>query len=115
MRVVYMARDDDPDRLSASEVRETLQNMDPADWARAEGIARLMARGLRGMTSEDLLDEVCVLLLGGERRFPGSVHPLVVLKTAMRSEADNARKSAWVRRIDDRLAVEPENDADDSD
>jgi DNA-directed RNA polymerase specialized sigma24 family protein len=111
-----MARDNqDPDRLSTTEVRSAFDQLTEADWARAERMAGLAARGLSGVTGEDLLHEALVQLMGGDRRFPRSEHPLVVLKTAMRSEASNIRKSAWVRRREDRVAVEPEVDPDRAD
>lgn len=113
-----MARDNqDPDRLSISEVRSVFDQLidDAAAWGRAERLAAFAAHGLPGVTGEDLLNEVLVQLLSAERRFPRGEHALVVLKTAMRSEASNIRKSAWVHRRDDRVAVEPECDPDKGD
>lgn len=104
---------DDADRLSVPEVRAALEQMNAADWARAERNAAMVARGLIGMSGEDVLHEVVTQLLANERRFPRGRHPLVVLKTAARSVANNFRKSAWLRRRGD-AAVEPECDPDDS-
>jgi hypothetical protein len=113
-----MARDkQDLERLSSTEVRSVLDQLidNAADWKRAERMADFAARGLPGVTGKDLLHGVIVQLLSGQRRFPRGKHPSVVLKTAMRSEASNIWKSAWVRRRDDRRAVEPEIDADGTD
>lgn len=104
---------DDPDRLSVQEVHEALAQMSAADWARAERNAVLVARGLAGMTGEDVLGEVVAQLLADERRFPQGKRPVVVLKNASRSVANNARRSAWERRRADDVAVEPESNPDD--
>jgi DNA-directed RNA polymerase specialized sigma24 family protein len=101
-----MVRDDHtPDCLSRTEARAALDQMGEADWIRAERLASVAARGLPGMSPEDLLQEACTKLLSGQRRFPRDTHPLVVLKTAMRSEANNARKSSRASPIDDAYQV----------
>jgi hypothetical protein len=108
-----VARDDaTDDRLPSSEVRRAFSEMSNADWARAESIAAFIARGLPGMTWEDLLQEVMTQLMSGQRRYPRGKHPLVVLKTAMRSVANNARTAARSTRVDDRYTVEPIDDLD---
>jgi DNA-directed RNA polymerase specialized sigma24 family protein len=73
---------------------------------RAERIAVFLARGLTGINGEDLLHEVYVKLLSGERRFPHGVHTVKVLKSAMESEASNARKAGRTSPIDLRFRVE---------
>src|ERR1700722_2491530 len=101
-----MVRDDHtPDRLTITEARKALDQMGEADWIRAERLARVAARGLQGMSPEDLLQEACTKLLSGQRRFPRDTHPLVVLKTAVRSEASNARKSSRTSPIDEAYQV----------
>jgi hypothetical protein len=62
------------------------------DWKRAERIAGFVAAGIPGIDGEDLLNQTLEQLLSGTRRFPREVHALVVLKTAMRSNASNLRK-----------------------
>lgn len=110
-----MAADvEDPDRLTVHEVETALHQMDAADWKRAERLARALVGGLHEFTSEDLLHETCTKLMSGERRFPRSQHPLVVLKTAMRSEASNLRKRAIKGPIDDHVTVTADCD-DESD
>jgi DNA-directed RNA polymerase specialized sigma24 family protein len=52
------------------------------------------------MNGEDLLQEVYTQLLSGDRRFPRGVPALVVLKTAMRSEASNVRKAGRASPVD---------------
>lgn len=105
-----MRREDhDPDRLSTEEVGRVLEEMEAADWKRAERYARMAAHGLPGMEAEDLLHEACTLLLAGARRFPRAAKPVRVLKNAMRSVASNARKSGWAKRIDQNVLIEPEH------
>jgi hypothetical protein len=105
---------DDPDRLSYQEVREALDQMSDGDWGRSERFASAAAHGLLGTSGEDVLNEACVALLSGQRRFPRNVRTLIVLKSAVESEASNARKAAWERKRDGSFSVEPEGDADDS-
>lgn len=95
----------DPGRLNYQEVQDRLARMSAADLRRAERIADFLARGLVGLSGEDLLQEACVKLLSGERRFPRDVYPLKVLKSAMHSEASNARKGARASPIDARVPV----------
>ena len=95
----------DPGRLNFQEVQDCLAQMSDADLRRAERIADFLARGLVGLGGEDLLQEACVKLLSGERRFPRDVYPLKVLKSAMHSEASNARKGARASPIDVRAPV----------
>jgi DNA-directed RNA polymerase specialized sigma24 family protein len=103
----------DPARLNCQEVQDCLARMSEADLRRAERIADFLARGLAGMNGEDLLQEACVKLLSGERRFPRDVHPLKVLKSAMHSEASNARKGARASPVDARVPLESQTGAAD--
>lgn len=105
---------DDPDRLSSQEVREALDQMSDGDWGRAERFAAAVAYGLLDMSGEDVLNEACVALLSGQRRFPRNVRPLIVLKSVVESEASNARKAAWERKRDSSFSVEPAGGVDDS-
>jgi len=90
----------DPGRLNYQEVRDALSQMDEVDLRRAERIAGFLSQRLPGMSAEDLLQEVYTQLLSGDRRFPRGVHALVVLKTAMRSEASNVRKAGRASPVD---------------
>lgn len=108
------ADEEDPDRLAPHEVETALSQMDGADWARAERMARALVGGVHEITSEDLLQETLTKLLSGERRFPRDHHPLVVLKTAMHSEASNLRKRAVKGPIDGHVTVTADCD-DESD
>ena len=101
------------DRLPQGEVRRILDEMDGVQWKQAEHLARVAARGVAGMEGEDLLLEACTVLLGGRRRYPPGEHPLVVLKTLMRSLASNARRSAWAKGLNPNVSVEPEPSEDD--
>jgi len=97
----------DPGRLTYREVRDALSQMDEVDMRRAERIAAFLSQRLPGMSAEDLLQEVYTQLLSGDRRFPRGVPPLVVLKTAMRSEASNVRKAGRASPVDP--LYQPEN------
>ena len=90
----------DPGRLTYQEVRDALSQMAEADMRRAERIADFLSHRLPGMSAEDLLQEVYTQLLSGDRRFPRGVPALVVLKTAMRSEASNVRKAGRASPVD---------------
>jgi len=90
----------DPGRLNYQEVQNSLAQMSDADLRRAERIAGFLAHGLPGVNGEDLLQEVYIKLLSGERRFPRGVHTVKVLKSAMESEASNARKGLRASPID---------------
>jgi DNA-directed RNA polymerase specialized sigma24 family protein len=103
----------DSQRLSYVEVLEALNAMSDPDWKRAESIARGFAHRLPGMSSEDLLQEVCTQLLSGNRRFPKGHHTLVVLKTAMRSEASNVRKASRASPMEGSYRVESTAAGDD--
>ena len=104
----------DPERLTFQEVQNALALLSDADLKRAERIADFLARGLPGMKGEDLLHEVYVKLLSGERRFPRNVHPVKVLKSAMHSEASNARKGARASPIDPRVQIVTASQSEDS-
>ena len=97
----------DPGRLTYQEVRDALSEMDEVDMRRAERIAVFLSQRLPGMNAEDLLQEVYTQLLSGDRRFPRGVPALVVLKTAMRSEASNVRKAGRASPVDP--LYQPEN------
>jgi DNA-directed RNA polymerase specialized sigma24 family protein len=107
---------DKQDRMTLSEVEAAITQlmMNAADWCRAEKLAQFAAAGLSGMTGDDLLQETIVKLLSGERRCPRGHHLLVVLCTAMRSEASNARKRSINGPIDERVMVMADGN-DDSD
>lgn len=111
-----MGREDhDPERLSTEEVGRALEEMEAADWKRAERYARIAAHGLQGMDGEDLLNQACTLLLAGNRRFPRGKKPVRVLRNAVRSIASNARVAGWGAHTDGDVLVEPEHDNEDAD
>ena len=94
------------DRLTKAEVEALLSAFSPADWQRAQSIASLLCGGVTGWTPNDLLQETLVNFLDGTRTWPPDVHPLVVLKTAMRSIASNARKHNAANPIDQTVALD---------
>ncbi|WP_418124360.1 hypothetical protein [Variovorax sp. 160MFSha2.1] len=95
------------ERLSKAEVEAALKGLSPADWARATSIATAFCGGLTGWTPDDLLQEALCSLLDETRIWRPGLHPLVVLKTAMRSIASNARKHNGVSPIDENVVVDP--------
>lgn len=106
--------DDDPERLTTAEVEAELRQLcGSADLARAKSLARARVAGLIDWTAEDLLYEAMVKLLSGERRWPRSVHPLVVLKMAMHGIASNVRKRNNKGPIDWHVTVEVATDEHD--
>ncbi len=103
----------DPGRLDFQEVQNSLTQVSEADLRRAERIAAFLAHGLPGINGEDLLQEVYIKLLSGDRRFPRGVRTLHVLKSAMESEASNARKGRRASPIDLRYQVGVDADSPD--
>lgn len=93
--------------LTTAEVNALLAGFSPADWARAEAMSRAMCGGLTGWTADDLLQEALTKFLGGERTWPADVHPMVVLKTAMRSIASNTRKHNEASPVDETVVLDP--------
>lgn len=92
-------------RLSPGEIESILKQFTPADWRRAENIATVACAGLVGWTPDDLLQEAMTKLLEGARTCPAGVHPLVMLKTAMRGIASNIRKHDAVSPFDNNVAL----------
>lgn len=93
------------DHLSPADIEASLRQFTPADWKRAENIATATCSGLVGWTPADLLQEAMTKLLEGTRTCPVGVHPLVMLKTAMRSIASNIRKHDKASPFDDSIAL----------
>lgn len=94
-------------RLSKAEVEATLKGLSPADWERARAIARSYCGGLTGWMPDDLLTEAMCSLLDETRIWRPGLHPLVVLKTVMRSIASNERKHNEASPIDEDVVVDP--------
>jgi hypothetical protein len=101
-------------RLSRSEVEVALKALRSADWGRAHTIAKAFCHGLTGWTPDDLLQEAMCSLLDEFRVWRPGLHPLVVLKTVMRSIASNERKHNDASPIDENVVVYPfQQDEDD--
>jgi hypothetical protein len=101
-------------RLSRAEVEVALKALSPADWARAQVIAKSFCHGLIDWTPDDLLQESMRSLLDESRVWRPGLHPLVVLKVVMRSISSNARKHNDLNLIDENVVVDPlEPDEDD--
>ena len=92
-------------RLSTVDIENILKTFTAADWGRAKSIAAAACAGLVGWTHDDLLQEAITKLLEGSRTCPPGVHPLVMLKTAMRSIASNTRKHHSNSPIDDGVSL----------
>ena len=91
---------DEDEPLSRAEREALLGAMQPADWGRAESLARVAAYGLTDMTAEDLLQEALTDLVSCDRTWRRGVHALVTLKVAMHSIASNAQKKVDNAPID---------------
>ncbi|MGT2434053.1 hypothetical protein ACU4HD_44645 (plasmid) [Cupriavidus basilensis] len=92
-------------RLTPAEIESALSKFSKADWVRARSLAAAACSGVPGWTPNDLLQEAMTKLLEGTRTCPIGVHPLVMLKTAMRSIASNVRKHEDNGPIDADVAV----------
>ncbi|MCX4163583.1 MULTISPECIES: hypothetical protein [Paraburkholderia] len=94
------------DRLSLVEVRQELEKMSPADWLRVEWMARQAFSGLGAASHEDLLQEACAKLLGGERVWRRGYAAVPVIAFVLDSMASNARKRDANGPIDGDTIVE---------
>lgn len=102
-------------RRTPAEIESMLSKFSRADWVRARSLAAAACNGVPGWTPDDLLQEAMTKLLEGTRTCPIGIHPLVMLKNAMRSIASNERKHEDNSPIDADVAVAhfdhiPEND-----
>lgn len=102
------ATDQSIDRLSRDEIQCLFENFSDADWVRAEKSARILVRGLVGISWEDILQESITKLLSGERSLPRHVIPMIALQNIMHSEASNYRKSFRSSGIDAKVVVTEE-------
>lgn len=100
--------------LSRDQVKAVLEAFSPADWRRARHIATAVGAGLTGWTPDDLLQEAMSALLAGSRVWPAGLHPLVVLKTAMRSIASNARRRDKASPVDETVLLDPFETSDEA-
>jgi len=105
----------DNDRLSPEEVDAQFRAFTAVDWAKARSLARLAAAGLVGWSGDDLLTESMTRLQEGRRVWRRGVHPLVTLKTIMRSIADGEFKKLKKGPIDPHAVVDGEGHHDDED
>lgn len=94
-------------RLSKAQVEAALNGLSPADWSRANTIAKTMCGGITGWTPDDLLQEALCSLLDETRVWQAGLHPLVVLKVAMHSIASNAREHNKASPIEETVVVDP--------
>lgn len=97
---------DTDDRLSPAEVKQELENMSPTDWVRIEWLAKQAFSGLGAASHEDLLQEACAKLLGGERVWRRGYAAVPVIAFVLDSMASNARKREANGPIDGDTVVE---------
>lgn len=88
--VATRARSSDIDHASLEEVAIAFAALGQADYARLGQMARLRARGLRGVDWQDLLHEAVQRSLDGTRRWPTKIPFLVFLRETIRSLASEA-------------------------
>lgn len=105
----------DHDRLSPQEVDAQLRAFTAVDWAKARSLARLAAAGLTGWSGDDLLTEALTRLQEGRRVWRRGVHPLVTLKTIMRSIANGEFKKLKNGPIDQHVVVDGDRQQEDED
>jgi len=103
------------DRLSPEEVDAQFRAFTGVDWAKAKSLARFSAAGLVGWSGDDLLSEALTRLHDGSRVWRRGVHPLVTLKTIMRSIAHGEFKKLKKGPIDPHVVVDVEEEHDDED
>ncbi len=94
------------ERLTRVKIDAVLNSFDAADWARAMTIAEALCGGITGWNPGDLLHEAMAQLLAGNRIWPSGVPPLVVLKTAMRGVAFNARRHNKRNPVDENVVLD---------
>lgn len=100
---------DSDDRLSPAEVRQALENMSPAAWLRVEWIAKQAFSGLGSASYEDLLQDACAKLLGGERVWRRGYAAVPVIAFVLDSMASNTRKREANGPIDGDTVVESDD------
>lgn len=114
---------DEPDELGAGGERLTPDEVDaeiqalaasPASWQRLRSIAAGLCGGVAGMTGDDLLQETVTRFYERRRKWPRGVHPIVVVKNAMRSVASDARKHNSLSPVDETVALASADSGDDS-
>lgn len=98
--------------LSKAEVYRALEELPNDDYQRIRIRARTLVRGLVNMSAEDLIQETFTALLGQDRVFPRDVPPVVVMLTAMHSEASNCRSREKNGAIDQHVEVSEITTAD---
>lgn len=100
---------DSVDRLTLADVKQELEKMSPADWVRVERIAKRAFAGLGAASHEDLLQEACAKLLGGERVWHRGYRAVPAIASVLDSMASNARKREANGPIDGNTVVESDD------
>lgn len=98
--------------LSKEEVYRALEQLPDDDYQRIRIRAKTLVRGLVNMSAEDLVQETFTALLGQDRGFPRDVAPVVVVLTAMHSEASNWRSREKTGAVDQHVEVSEITNAD---
>lgn len=86
--------------LSRLEIEDMLAGLSAADLQRINNKACTYARGLVHLSPKDLIQEVWIKFLTGERVFPRDARPVIVIINAMHSEASNCREREQAGAID---------------
>lgn len=103
------------DSLTPEEVDAALRAMTPADWARVQKFARILACSVSSWTDEDLISTAYLKLREGERIWRRGVGPVVTLGNVLRSLASNERKKESRGPIDRFASVDVGAGSDDHD
>lgn len=91
--------------LTRLEIEETLAQLTAADLQRINNKACTYAQGLVHMSPKDLIQEVFVKFLTGDRVFPRNARPVIVIINAMHSEASNCRDHERSGAIDHHVDI----------
>lgn len=105
---------DGDDRLSPAEVKLELEKMSPADWVRVERIAMRAFTSPGAASHEDLLQEACAKLLGGERVWHRGYPAVPAIASVLDSMASNMRKRITNGPIDGHTLVESDDAMEDT-
>ena len=91
---MLMPESEPPKLLQRSEVDAALIHLkqNAGEMGKARKLARIIAHGLPGMDSDDLLGKAMLLILAETRKWPRGLSTLGMLKGVMKSVASNTRK-----------------------
>lgn len=93
---------------TSDEIRAFFAQLSHADWLRLEHFARYQVYRFRRLSAGELLNEVVVRVLRGQRRCPRDVPLMATLRGVIRSVADELRDKEKAFAQDESLAATSE-------